>query len=201
MDETRLGGVILAGGRGSRLGGADKPMLDVGGEPVLARAVRALAGAEFVLTGSPRRGFEHLRWTVEDPPGGGPTAALAAGLAVLGADPDPIALLAGDLVGVTAATVRRLCAAIAGVDGAVLTDASGHRQWALSVWRADTLRSALPDAPAGVPLRTVLGALRVTEVAELPGESADVDTPADLDRVRAADRVAGPSQGSYRLPD
>lgn len=194
MDATHLGGVILAGGGARRLGGADKPMLDVGGEPVLARAVRALTGAECVLTGSPRRGFEHLRWTVEDPPGGGPTAALAAGLAVLGADADPIALLAGDLVGVTAATVRRLCTAVTGVDGAVLTDASGRRQWALSLWRAGALRSVLPADPAGVPLRAVLGTLRVIEVAELPGESADIDTPADLAHAR------GPSQDSYRSP-
>ena len=35
-------GVILAGGRSSRMGGGDKPMLELGGETILARAVRRL---------------------------------------------------------------------------------------------------------------------------------------------------------------
>lgn len=192
MDTTHLAGVILAGGYGRRLGGADKPMLDVGGEPVLARSVRALGETRCVLVGCARPGFEQLHWTVEDPPGAGPVAALAAGLAVLDERADPIALLAGDLLGVTGATIRRLCAALGEHDGAVLTDASGHRQWVISVWRADALRAAVPENPAGGSLRATLGTLRSAEVAALACESADIDTRADLENARS------PSQGSYR---
>lgn len=40
---TRLLGLILAGGRGQRMGGADKPLLTLGGRPVLARIAERLA--------------------------------------------------------------------------------------------------------------------------------------------------------------
>lgn len=188
MDTTHLGGVILAGGTGDRLGGADKPMLDVGGEPLLARAVRVFQGAALVLTGTPRPGFERYHWVREDPPGSGPTAALAAGLAALGGSVDPIGLLAADLTGVTGGTIQRLCEALdttGTADGSVLTDVSGHRQWVISVWRARALRAALPGQAAGVSLRAVLGTLSVSEVRELPGESDDIDTPSDLASARA----------------
>src|SRR5699024_6211626 len=155
MDANCVGGVILAGGAGDRLGGIDKPMLRVGGQLLLTRAVRAFGQARVVLTGTPRPGFERYRWVREDPPGSGPTAALVAGLVELDPAVDPIGLLAADLVGVTDDTIRRLCGAVDRVDnadGAVLTDSTGHPQWVISVWRAAALRAALPQVPAGVPL-------------------------------------------------
>lgn len=188
MDTTHLGAVILAGGSGDRIGGVDKPMLDVGGQLLLGRAVGAFQCGALILTGTPRPGFERYRWIREDPPGSGPTAALAAGLGELDATVDPIGLLAADLIGVTERTVRRLCDALGAADGAVLTDAAGYRQWVISVWRARALRAAMPADPAGVPLRAVLGTLRVTEVPELPGESDDIDTPVDLANARAPKR-------------
>lgn len=202
MVANRLGGVILAGGSGERLGGSDKPMLEVGGEPLLMRAVRAFGRSPVVLTGTPRQGFERYEWVCEDPPGTGPTAALAAGLAALEATSDCVGLLAADLVGVNAATMLRLSQALRSVDGAVLSDSTGQPQWVISMWRVAALRAVLPADPSGVPLRGVLGKLRIAEVPELPGESADVDTPMDLARARArhGDRD-GSSQCSYRLWD
>ena len=184
MDAIRLAGLVLAGGGASRLGGVDKPMLTVGGAPVLGRAVAALAGTPSVLVGTPRPGFERSRWTCEDPPGGGPIAAVAAGLAELPRGCDPIAVLAGDLLGVSRETVLRLCDAIGQQDGALLVDATGRKQWLIGVWRAHALRDALPAHPAGASLGSYLGALSGCEVAELPGESRDVDTPEDLDSAR-----------------
>lgn len=187
MPEGALGGIVLAGGGARRLRGADKPMLLVGGRPLLRRALDALADCErVVVVGPPREGITGVLWRQEDPPGGGPVAALAAGMAAL-PDVDVLAVLAGDLPGVTPATVRRLLSELEcaeGAAGAVLVDAAGRRQWLTGVWRAAALLAALPPDPAAASLRASLSSLPVVEVAEVAGEGQDVDTPEDLARAR-----------------
>ncbi|WP_158885666.1 molybdenum cofactor guanylyltransferase [Amycolatopsis anabasis] len=180
-----LAGIVLAGGGAHRLSGVDKPMLDVRGKPLLRTVVAALTGADPVIVVGPRRdGVPGVRWTREEPPGGGPVAALAAGLAAAPPETELVAVLAGDLARITPSTVDRLRAAVGAGDGAVLVDADGRRQWLIGVWRARALREALPPEPAGASLRRTLAGLAVVAVPELPGESADVDTPEDLERLR-----------------
>jgi molybdopterin-guanine dinucleotide biosynthesis protein A len=166
---------------------------------LLDRAVAAVAGAERTVVVGPRRPTRlPVCWTVEQPPGGGPVAALAAGLAALpesdAARPesDEVAVLAADLTGVTRGTVDRLRATLGGcasIEGAVLCDVTGQRQWLIGVWRRTRLQAALPPEPAGRSLRGTLSGLSVAEVPELPGESADVDTQADLARFLASGGV------------
>ncbi|QFU90695.1 molybdenum cofactor guanylyltransferase [Amycolatopsis sp. YIM 10] len=178
-------GIVLAGGEARRLGGVDKPMLEVGGRSLLEGVLAALGDAgvvDPVVVGPPREGLRAVRWTREDPPGGGPVAALAAGLALL-PDATEIALLAGDLTGLTSSTVDRLRGARGDADGALLVDA-GRRQWLTGVWRAAALRAAVPAEPSGAALRRALGDLSIVEVPAAPGEAADVDTPEDLHRLR-----------------
>ena len=47
-------GIVLAGGRGSRLGGVDKPALTVAGTALIERALAALAGVRTVVVGPAR---------------------------------------------------------------------------------------------------------------------------------------------------
>jgi molybdenum cofactor guanylyltransferase len=77
-----LTAVILAGGGGTRVGGRDKPMLPVGGVPMLDRVLAALAGADLrIVVGPARPGLaDDVRVVREDPPGAGPAAATAAAL-------------------------------------------------------------------------------------------------------------------------
>ena len=174
-------GIVLAGGAARRLSGVDKPMLEIGGKPLLRRAIDALeAASPVVVVGPARRGVTGVVWTREDPPGGGPVAALAAGLALV--ERSPVAVLAGDLVTIASSTVDRLRGALGEHDGAVLVDGEGHRQWLIGVWRTESLRAVLPAAPGGASLRAVLGGLDVAAVPADAGEGADVDTPADLAR-------------------
>jgi molybdopterin-guanine dinucleotide biosynthesis protein A len=174
--------VLLAGGRGSRLGGRHKPAIAVGGRTLLNHALAAVAGADRVVVVGPVEPTDRpVRWTREQPPGGGPVAALAAGLAEI--DAAEIAVLATDLAGVTVDTIDRLRVARTERDGAVLRDATGRKQWLIGVWRTERLRAALPAAPAGMSLFSVLSTLDVADVPELPGESVDIDTPADLARM------------------
>jgi molybdopterin-guanine dinucleotide biosynthesis protein A len=138
-------------------------------------------------------------WTREEPAGGGPVAALAAGLAECdGAS--TVVVLAADLVGVTGGTVDRLRAELArrpDADGVVLVDQDGHRQWLIGAWRAAALTAALPVRPQGAALRAMLAGLTVATVPGLPGESADIDTPDDLATYQAAHGAGGPSRPSH----
>jgi molybdopterin-guanine dinucleotide biosynthesis protein A/DNA-binding MarR family transcriptional regulator len=183
LAETTYSGIVLAGGSARRLSGVDKPALRVGGVSLLRRAVDALRGGEpVVVVGPERDGYPGVVWTREAERGAGPVAALAAGLAALGPDAGAVVVvLAADLIGVRRSTVDRLAASVRG-DGAVLLDAEGKRQWLLGAWRVEALRSALPAETSGASLRRTLGGLSITEVPELPGESADIDTQEDLDR-------------------
>ncbi len=88
----RLTAVILAGGRATRLGGRDKPMLAVAGVPMLDRVLAALAGADLrIVVGPPRSGLPAgVLTTREEPPGAGPAAALAAALNLIPPSPPSV---------------------------------------------------------------------------------------------------------------
>ncbi|WP_433857230.1 DUF6457 domain-containing protein [Streptomyces kronopolitis] len=101
--------LVLAGGAARRLGGADKPALSVGGRPLLDRVLAACPdAARTVVVGPGRPTVRPVVRALEDPPGGGPLAALEAGLRHTTA---PVVLvLSADLPFLTAETVHRLLA-------------------------------------------------------------------------------------------
>jgi molybdopterin-guanine dinucleotide biosynthesis protein A len=177
--------VALTGGTAARMGGADKAALEVAGATLLERALAATASAEeVVLVGEPAPTSRPVTWTREDPPGGGPAAGLLAGLDALRERPELVAVLAVDMPHVTAATVARLLTALEGTaDGALLVDEGGRRQLLCGIYRWSALQRVRPASRAeeqGLPVRRLLGPLRLLEVAALPGESRDVDTWDDL---------------------
>ncbi|MGW5051780.1 molybdenum cofactor guanylyltransferase [Actinokineospora sp. NPDC004072] len=172
--------IVLAGGRGSRLGGVDKPALVVGGMTLLDRVVAAVDGADPVVVVGPQRPTARpVVWTRETEPGAGPVAALAAGLSAVTAE--VVVLLAADLPAVDGAAVRAVREAV-DATGAVLVDAEGRDQWLFSAWRTDVLRAAV--ARPGRGLYAILGPLDPVRVPDTAGASSDLDTPADLDRWR-----------------
>jgi molybdopterin-guanine dinucleotide biosynthesis protein A len=183
--------VVLAGGAGRRLGGVDKPALHVPGGSLLDLALEAVSRAgRVVVVGPPRELPAHVVQAREQPPGGGPGAALVTGLAHVRAD--RVVVLAADLPQVTAGLVEALHAAAAGHDGAMLVDDDGRDQVLTAVWSTAALRSALAGHDlAGRPLRPLLAGL---DVARLPAAAAgvrgwaDCDTPEDLARARGGAR-------------
>jgi molybdopterin-guanine dinucleotide biosynthesis protein A len=188
--------VVLAGGAATRLRGIDKPAAEVGRRRLLDRVLAAVGDAERVVVVGPRRGWEPPTVTVvrEDPPGGGPVAAIAAGLAATRST--VVAVLAGDLPFLTSSTIATLRAALAEpgeppADGAVLVDDGGRDQLLAGVWRAASLRTrcaALPVSGAAVRnLATGLVVRRVSAAGEAtdgPPPWWDCDTDADLRRAR-----------------
>jgi molybdopterin-guanine dinucleotide biosynthesis protein A len=100
--------VVLAGGKAARLGGQPKPQLDVGGRTMLTAVLSALDGAApRVVVGPAQPVPAGVLLVREEPPGGGPVPALAAGLAAVG-DVEVVAVLAADLPFVTTAVVTAL---------------------------------------------------------------------------------------------
>ncbi len=186
--EREYDAVVAAGGAGRRLGGVDKPALTVGGRSLLDRVLAACAGAREVLVVGPERPTERarVRWLREDPPGGGPVAAVAAALPAVSAP--RVLLLAADLPFLDAATVRRLLAALddPAPDGALLTDATGRDQPLAAAYRTAALRAALTALgdPAGRPLRHLLAGLSLVRLPDPAGASFDCDTWTELAEAR-----------------
>jgi molybdopterin-guanine dinucleotide biosynthesis protein A len=181
--------VVLAGGRAARLGGRPKPQLEVGGRTMLAAVLDAVADATVRIVVGPRQPVPaDVVLVREEPPGGGPVAALRAGLAEVGTD--VVALLAGDLPFLTAALIGRLRELLDG-DGVLVVDEGGREQWLLGIWRATALRAAVAGSSGPTSLRKVLAPLsprrlRPTVEPGQPPPWLDCDTPADLARARAA---------------
>lgn len=204
---------MLAGGRASRLGGADKPALVVGERSLLASVVTAAAGAgarRVIVVGPARPGLGlggGLRVVCEEPPGSGPVPALRRGLAEISA---PWALvLAADLPFIRAGHLVTLLTAAAGAGGsrsgraagAVLADDAGRKQWLAGCWRAAALRAALGAYP-GRSLHGLLRPLRPVAVRPEPGRAGpppwlDCDTEEDVHLARA---WPGPAPGDGRAP-
>ncbi|MDQ0576413.1 molybdopterin-guanine dinucleotide biosynthesis protein A [Agromyces albus] len=183
--------IVLAGGRGSRLGGRSKAELEFEGRRLLDRALDAMAGASAIVVvgaaGLDDDRFQAgVRAVSELPRWGGPAAALAAGLAALPETPERVVVLAVDLPRADEA-IGPLLAAATGPDGCVAVDADGVRQPLLAVYRAAALRAAVDAAYArggleNLSLRRVLAGLDLADVALQPGLTDDVDTPDDAAR-------------------
>jgi molybdopterin-guanine dinucleotide biosynthesis protein A len=192
---TAYAAVVLAGGAGRRMGGVDKPALPVGGRPMRDRVLAAVAeAAPRVLVGPVDRPPAGVLVTREQPPGGGPVAATAAGLALLDPATTTVALLAADLPLLTADAVADLLRRLAGstADGVCHLDGDGRRQQLCGVWRVGPLRAALDRLAArrggtvdGAPFRALLDGLTVLEVpwsGTGPPPWFDCDTDEDVRR-------------------
>jgi molybdopterin-guanine dinucleotide biosynthesis protein A len=189
MNPGSFGVIILAGGRGSRLGGQDKPGLVVGDDTLIASVARAGTGAgaaQIVVAGPERPGLAGVSFVCEEPPGAGPVAALRRGLAEASAP--WVAVLAADLPFLRASHLKALRAAAEGGPGAILVDDTGRPQWLAGCWQTEILRRAVAgyhqDSLRGLlgPLAPVL--VRLTLPPGEPPPWLDCDTPEDLRRAR-----------------
>jgi molybdate transport system ATP-binding protein len=183
--------VVLAGGTGRRIGGGDKTALPVGGRPILHRLLDATAPLTTVVVAdapgaAERAAFPHARWVRERPAGGGPAAALAAGVAALPDDVDVVVALAGDHP-FAGAALPRLLARLAGdpsLDAAVGVDGDGREQPLVAAYRAAPLRDRLRGVRAGAAVRPLLAGMTLARVPLSAAEALDVDTPQDLATAR-----------------
>jgi molybdopterin-guanine dinucleotide biosynthesis protein A len=199
MSRMPAAALLLTGGASRRMGRAKAALMVAGDEPSGAGAGQSLAGrtARLLLgVASPvvevGPGYTSLPAVIEEPPGGGPLAAVAAGhQALLHAGwTGPALVVATDLPRLTAGLLAWL--ADHPSPGSVVPAAGGFPQplcarysaadLALSAVLAAGGRRSMRDLLAGIDA-LVVGADEWATAAGTPDALADVDTPADLARL------------------
>ncbi len=184
-------GVVLAGGRGSRLGGA-KPTAELAGRPLISYPLAALAegGLEAVIVAKPDTDLPPLDVRLLTEPAE-PVHPLAGIVVALREADRPLVILGCDFPFVPPALVRALADA---PETLVVPAPGGELQPLVARWTP----ALLPDLEGALdreePLRRTVAALspRLLEDAELApfGDPArvflNVNTPADLRRAEAA---------------
>ncbi len=204
--------VILAGGRARRLGGIAKTRVPLAGVSALDRVLAACEDAVRIVVGPDDdvRADDRTLVVREDPPFGGPVAALERGVQeiraqrLLPADAGEVVVLGGDMPHLRP---RTLAALRAGDSTRVRTtvDATGHLQFLCAVWPYPRLVAALSaatvDGADAVSMRALYATLGPDEIERLdldPGDVEDIDTPEDL--ARACTRLAPPDAPQPDLP-
>ena len=179
--------IVLAGGRGSRLGGVTKPAVTVGGRRLLDIALSAVASARRIVVVGDVDVPTGVLQTIEDPQFGGPVAGVDAGFAALGEHAPWTLLLASDLPDAEAAVEALLRAVPAAEhDGVCLRDGDDRLQWLLGCYRTPALARRLGER--GDPPLTAM--FRLLEPLHLLGLTPDTAIVADLDTPEDAVRWA-----------
>lgn len=199
---TKTATVILAGGRGERLGGALKAGIEIGGRTMLERVDAVLRPqAEPVLVACGHHPPEALpllpgQIPVADPPGlAGPLAGLAAAAIWLQRQersPDYLISVAVDTPFLPFNFPSRLAVAAAAGAAAVIAAYDGQTYPTNALWRFDRLLDLPWKAEAEPSLRSpkgLAGSLAATILPWPPAASGDpfasVNTPAELAAARA----------------
>jgi len=200
MTETlsRLGAAILAGGRASRYGGADKAALNCGdGRTVVRRLLDELALAgleEAVLCAGDRHGFEAAGAAVVPDlhAGAGPLAGIEAALVHYRGRAEGVVLLPCDLPGISAREILALVSAFRAGRGRVVVARTSDSLWhpLCAVVQGGILpevTAALEAGETGVgKLWGKLGAIEVPFEDDTP--FFNVNTPEDLANWRERNR-------------
>ena len=192
-DSGSAAAIVVAGGSARRMGGVDKPALEVGGRSLLDHvlaAVRPRCEAVVVVGRQRPSAVDGVAYTAEAQPGGGPVPAVAAGLATLDGH-TLVSVLAADLPLLTTAHLEALFEAMAGAsaDAAAAADPRGRPHPLLAVHRIGPLRARVAELKAdpglaGLPASRLLPP-DVVLVALDAVATLDVNRPEDLERVRA----------------
>jgi len=193
----RAFGVVLAGGAGRRLGGADKARLAVGGRQLLERAFVALApAARIAVAGGGRIHPADLpdRVVLADPrPDRGPLGGIAAALAWAEAGGARWLLTAPvDAPFLTPIIYEALLADLAANPdaAAAIAVADGREQWLAAALRprlAASARRALDTPDLAVARFLEASGLRRVPIPNASNAFLNVNTPSDL---AAAERLA-----------
>jgi molybdopterin-guanine dinucleotide biosynthesis protein A len=202
---TRCFGIILAGGQARRMGGVDKPLIEVGGAPILEHLVRRLApqcaGLALNANGDPERFAGFGLPVVADNVAGfaGPLAGVLAGLdhAASHGDAELALSVPADTPFIPEDLVARLAAARAAAGAEIAVAASGGRtHHAIALWPV-ALRHALRHALVEEDMRKVSAFIEryPSALAEWPVEPYDpffnVNRTEDVEQAERITALAG----------
>ena len=183
MDRINFSGIVLNGGRSSRMG-IPKGEMDFLGRPLIERAIDALieAGASEVIIvgGKPFVSNAEGVRSVEDVyPDEGPLGGLITGL--LNARMEQAVVLSNDLMSIDGSTIRRI------LDFGQLADlaipmAGGVPQVLTALWKVSCLKVLESAFKSGSrSLKSVLGNFDVVEILELDdAKFVNANTQSDI---------------------
>jgi molybdenum cofactor cytidylyltransferase len=191
-----IGGLVLAAGSGSRFG-SPKQLAELDGRPLLEHSIKAMmaapvgrvvvvlgSGAEEVMAQVDMHGAEVVvcrRWDE------GQSASLACGLAEL-SDCEAVVVTLGDQPRVSPDAIRRVIAARG--DGAAAVRATYAGVPGHPVLLERVLFERMRDVTGDHGARNLLISMQTRELpCEDLGGGEDVDTPAQLDALRAGGPV------------
>lgn len=174
--------VVLSGGRSSRLGGVPKSSLRVEGSSLLARTCGVLGAARrLVVVGGPSRDVPARAELIrENPPFGGPAAAVSAAVAHLQADPAPWTLvLACDMPRISDALPALQAGALT-TGASVLAHDGGRDQPLAALYHWDALAAAVDQRDVrNLSMRVLLARVTWSPVEVPAGSTTDIDTWSD----------------------
>ncbi len=188
--------IVLAAGRSTRMGGANKLLAEVGGKPMVRHVVEAALASRarpvVVVTGHQAAGvaaaLAGLEVTFVDNPdyAVGLSGSLKAGIGAVPVSADAALVLLGDMPQITSVHLDRLVAAFAAEDGAVIVPTHKGRRGNPVLWpRAYFAEMLQLKGDAGAKRLMAAHAADVREV-DLGTDAifADVDTPEALAELR-----------------
>ena len=204
--EPNIAAVVLAAGRSTRMGAANKLLADVGGRPMVRGVVEAALASKarpiLVVTGhqapSVSTALGGLDVTFVDNPdyAVGLSSSLKAGIRAVPGDCEGALVLLGDMPRITAAHLDHLIAAFRAEPGSVISvPTHDGRRGNPVLWpRAHFAQMLQLEGDAGAKRLLAAHASEVREV-DLGTDAilADVDTPQALAAVRQAKRGSDPS--------
>jgi molybdopterin-guanine dinucleotide biosynthesis protein A len=178
-------GVVLAGGRGRRIGG-DKPLAELAGRPLVSYPVQALTAvlAEVTVLAKPGSALPRLSgvqvWTEPAEPQH-PLVGIVQALRL--AAPRAVLVAAADMPMLTAAVVAELAFADPGDAPAVVAARDGALEPLLARYEPAALALLEPAArQARAPLRAAVAAIGPRLIELAPEVLFNVNTAEDLDR-------------------
>jgi molybdenum cofactor cytidylyltransferase len=197
--EPKIAAIVLAAGRSTRMGGANKLLAGIGGKPMVRRVVEAALASRarpiLVVTGHQADGVQAalagLDVTFVDNPdyAAGLSSSLKAGIGAVPGDCDGALVVLGDMPQLAGAHLDRLIAAFAAEPVAtIVLPTHAGRPGNPVLWPSDCFAEMRHlDGDAGAKRLLAVHADRVREV-DLGTDAifADVDTPAALAELRKA---------------
>lgn len=199
---SRVAAVILAGGKGERLGGVSKAEIEIGGVRLIERVRLALSGCDPILiaAGASAIALHDARSVPDlDSDYGGPLAGVAAAVAALaGSDSEWLLSAAVDTPFFPADFATR-ATALAGTADVVLGCFGSQDYPTNALWRLHALRSlpqAVLDGSAPHSLRRLAAGLKLVRLDYAASAHQDpfanANTPEDLANLRARDSRTTP---------
>ncbi|MGI9230075.1 MAG: molybdenum cofactor guanylyltransferase MobA [Gammaproteobacteria bacterium] len=193
MDKANITGVILAGGKASRMGGTDKGLVPFSGHPMIEYIIAAVRPQVATLLINANRNIEHYKQygypVVPDHIGGyqGPLAGMAGCMAAT--DTDYILTLPCDSPCVSDDLVSRLATELQARQAEICTAHDGDRLQPvfalLHTGLLTSLEKFLADGNRKIDKWYAQHKLAVADFSDCPETFSNINTPADISELEA----------------